>query len=129
MLALILMYVGFKYFDVQNIGGLFSSEMALEPWGWPKIWDLIKHLPLPAVIIGLAGMAEVMRIMRANLLDELRKPYVVTARAKGLSEQFDHEISWLPLTCQHDWLYFSISGLCSIIVSLVLSLPTVGPLL
>ncbi|MEZ4610295.1 MAG: ABC transporter permease [Caldilineaceae bacterium] len=66
--------VSFKYFDVQNIGGLFSPDMAMEPWGWPKIWDMMKHLPIPAVIIGMAGMAEVVRIMRANLLDELRNP-------------------------------------------------------
>ena len=133
MLALILMYVGFKYFDVQNIGGLFSSEMALEPWGWPKIWDLIKHLPLPAVIIGLAGMAEVMRIMRANLLDELRKPYVVTARAKGLSEtrvimKYPVRAALNPFVSTIGYIFpFLVSG--SIIVSLVLSLPTVGPLL
>lgn len=133
MLALILMYVGFKYFDVQSIGGLFSSEMALEPWGWPKIWDLIKHLPLPAVIIGLAGMAEVMRIMRANLLDELRKPYVVTARAKGLSEtrvimKYPVRAALNPFVSTIGYIFpFLVSG--SIIVSLVLSLPTVGPLL
>ena len=86
MLALIVLYVGFKYFNVQNIGGLFSPDMDLEPWGWPKFGICSKHLPLPAIIIGMAGMAEVVRIMRANLLDELRKPYVVTARAKGLAE-------------------------------------------
>jgi peptide/nickel transport system permease protein len=133
MLALILLYVGFKYFDVQNIGGLFSSDMALAPWGWPKIWDLIKHLPLPAVIIGLAGMAEVMRIMRANLLDELRKPYVVTARAKGLSEtrvimKYPVRAALNPFVSTIGYIFpFLVSG--SIIVSLVLSLPTVGPLL
>ncbi len=133
MLALILLYVGFKYFDVQNIGGLFSSDMALAPWGWPKIWDLIKHLPLPSVIIGLAGMAEVMRIMRANLLDELRKPYVVTARAKGLSEtrvimKYPVRAALNPFVSTVGYIFpFLVSG--SIIVSLVLSLPTVGPLL
>lgn len=133
MLALILMYVGFKYFNIQNIGGLFSSEMALEPWGWPKIWDLIKHLPLPAIIIGLAGMAEVMRIMRANLLDELRKPYVVTARAKGLAEtrvimKYPVRAALNPFISTIGYIFpFLVSG--SIIVSLVLSLPTVGPLL
>lgn len=133
MLALILMYVGFKYFNVQTIGGLFSSEMALAPWGLPKIWDLIKHLPLPAIIIGLAGMAEVMRIMRANLLDELRKPYVVTARAKGLSEtrvimKYPVRAALNPFVSTIGYIFpFLVSG--SIIVSLVLSLPTVGPLL
>jgi peptide/nickel transport system permease protein len=68
------------------VGGLFSAEMALAPWSAAKVWDLIKHLPLPALILALGGTAQLIRIMRANLLDELRKPYVVTARAKGLAE-------------------------------------------
>jgi peptide/nickel transport system permease protein len=133
MLALLLLYFGFKYFDLKSIGGLFSSEMALAPWGWPKIWDMLKHLPIPALIIGLAGMAEVMRIMRANLLDELRKPYVVTARAKGLSEtrvivKYPVRAALNPFVSTIGYIFpFLVSG--SIIVSLVLSLPTVGPLL
>jgi peptide/nickel transport system permease protein len=133
MLALVLLYVSFKYFDVQNIGGLFSPGMALEPWGWPKVWDMIKHLPIPAIIIGMAGMAEVVRIMRANLLDELRKPYVVTARAKGLSEvrviaKYPVRAALNPFVSTIGYIFpFLVSG--SIIVSLVLSLPTVGPLL
>src|SRR5260370_33875347 len=85
MLALVLMYLGFRFFGA-NVGGLFSEELADAPWNMKKIWDLCKHLPLPAVILGLAGTAQLVRIMRANLLDELRKPYVVTARARGLSE-------------------------------------------
>lgn len=133
MLALIVLYVSFKYFDVQNIGGLFSTDMAMEPWGWPKIWDMIKHLPIPAIIIGMAGMAEVVRIMRANLLDELRKPYVVTARAKGLPQhrvimKYPVRAAMNPFASTIGYLFpFLVSG--SIIVSLVLSLPTVGPLL
>lgn len=133
MLALILLYVSFKYFNVQSIGGLFSPDMALQPWGWPKIWDMMKHLPVPAVIIGLAGMAEVVRILRANLLDELRKPYVVTARAKGLSEtrviiKYPVRAAMNPFASTIGYIFpFLVSG--SIIVSLVLSLPTVGPLL
>ena len=70
-----------------NIGGLFSDEYVEAPWSLAKVWDLLKHLPVPALILGLAGTAQLIRIMRANLLDELRKPYVVTARAKGLSER------------------------------------------
>jgi peptide/nickel transport system permease protein len=133
MLALIVLYVSFKYFDVQNIGGLFSTDMAMEPWGWPKIWDMLKHLPIPAIIIGMAGMAEVVRIMRANLLDELRKPYVVTARAKGLPQhrvimKYPVRAAMNPFASTIGYLFpFLVSG--SIIVSLVLSLPTVGPLL
>lgn len=133
MLALILLYVSFKYFNAQNIGGLFSPGMSMEPWGLPKIWDMIKHLPVPAIIIGMAGMAEVVRILRANLLDELRKPYVVTARAKGLSEtrvimKYPVRAAMNPFASTIGYIFpFLVSG--SIIVSLVLSLPTVGPLL
>ncbi len=133
MLALIVLYVSFKYLNAQSVGGLFSPDMALAPWGWPKINDLLRHLPLPAVILGLAGMAEVVRIMRANLLDELRKPYVVTARAKGLAEtrvilKYPVRAALNPFASTIGYIFpFIVSG--SIIVSLVLSLPTVGPLL
>lgn len=133
MLALIIMYVSFKYLGAGSVGGLFSPEMVLEPWGWPKVVDMLKHLPLPAVILGLAGMAEVVRIMRANLLDELRKPYVITARAKGLAEhrvilKYPVRAALNPFASTIGYIFpFIVSG--SIIVSLVLSLPTVGPLL
>lgn len=133
MLALILMYVSFKYFGVTSIGGLFSPEYLLEPWSVAKVWDLIKHLPLPALILGLAGTAELVRIMRANLLDELRKPYVTTARAKGLTKtrvilKYPVRAALNPFASTIGYIFpFIVSG--SIIVSLVLSLPTVGPLL
>ncbi len=133
MLALLVLYISFKYFNVQNIGGLFSPEYHQAPWSWAKVWDMIKHLPLPAIILGLAGMAEVVRIMRANLLDELRRPYVVTAQAKGLSRtrvilKYPVRAALNPFASTVGYLFpFIVSG--SIIVSLVLSLPTVGPLL
>jgi peptide/nickel transport system permease protein len=132
MLALVLMYLGFTLFNM-NIGGLFSDEMAQARWSMAKVWDLIKHLPLPAVILGLAGTAQLIRIMRANLLDELRKPYVVTARARGLSEwrvilKYPVRVALNPFASTVGYLLpYVVSG--SIIVSLVLSLPTVGPLL
>ncbi len=132
MLALILMYVGFKYFDA-NIGGLFSPEYLEAPWTLGKVWDLTKHLPLPALVLGLGGTAQMIRIMRANLLDELRKPYVVTARAKGLPEgrvilKYPVCAALNPFASTIGYLFpYVVSG--SIIVSLVLSLPTVGPLL
>jgi peptide/nickel transport system permease protein len=132
MLALVLMYVGFRYFGA-NIGGLFSDEFAQAPWSWAKAWDLAKHLPLPAAILGLAGTAQLIRIMRANLLDELRRPYVVTARARGLSEtrvilKYPVRVALNPFASTIGYLLpYVVSG--SIIVSLVLSLPTVGPLL
>jgi peptide/nickel transport system permease protein len=132
MLALILMYLGFTLFNA-NIGGLFSDELAEAPWGLAKAWDLAKHLPLPALILGLAGTAQLIRIMRANLLDELGKPYVVTARARGLSEmrlivKYPVRVALNPFASTIGYLLpYVVSG--SIIVSLVLSLPTVGPLL
>ncbi|HKX09249.1 MAG TPA: ABC transporter permease [Stellaceae bacterium] len=132
LLALILMYLGFKLFDA-NIGGLFTAEYELAPWSLAKLWDLMKHLPLPALILAVAGTAQLIRIMRANLLDELRKPYVVTARARGLTEtrvilKYPVRAALNPFASSLAYLFpYVVSG--SIIVSLVLSLPTVGPLL
>ena len=86
LLALILMYLGFRYLGL-NVGGLFSPEYgagAVELGA--SSGTCMVHLPLPACVLALAGTAQLIRIMRANLLDELRKPYVVTARAKGLCE-------------------------------------------
>src|SRR5436190_14029962 len=85
LLALVIMYFSFTLLGA-NVGGLFSPEFDLAPWSLAKVWDLIKHLPLPALILSLAGTAQLIRIMRANLLDELRRPYVITARAKGMPE-------------------------------------------
>ena len=132
MLALVLMYLGFRYFNM-SIGGLFSDEFVEAPWSLAKTWDLMKHLPLPALILGLAGTAQLIRIMRANLLDELRKPYVMTARARGVPERrvilkYPVRVALNPFASTVGYLLpYVVSG--SIIVSLVLSLPTVGPLL
>src|SRR5437763_2186882 len=87
LLALVVMYLSFRLLGA-NVGGLFSPEFELSPWSWAKAWDLMKHMPLPTVILALGGTAQLIRIMRANLLDELRRPYVVTARAKGGSERW-----------------------------------------
>ncbi len=132
LLALVLLYLGFVLFDA-HIGGLFSVEFQDAPWSLARIWDLLKHLPIPAVILGLAGTAQQIRIMRANLLDELRKPYVVTARSKGLSEltvilKYPVRVALNPFASTIGYtLPYIVSG--SIIVSIVLGLPTVGPLL
>jgi len=132
MLALILMYLGFKYFNM-SIGGLFSPQYETAPWSLAKVGDLLQHLILPSLILGLAGTAQLIRIMRANLLDELRKPYVVTARAKGLSEtrvilKYPVRAALNPFASTLGYYFpYVVSG--SIIVSLVLGLPTVGPLL
>jgi peptide/nickel transport system permease protein len=132
LLALVVMYIGFAYFGA-NVGGLFSPDFAEAPWSLAKLWDLTKHLPIPAVVLGVAGTAQLIRIMRSNLLDELRKPYVMTARARGLSEfrtimRYPVRVALNPFISTIGYLLpYVVSG--SIIVSLVLSLPTVGPLL
>jgi len=132
LLALVILYLGFTLFNA-NVGGLFSSEFQDAPWSVAKMWDLAKHLPVPALILGLAGTAQQIRIMRANLLDELRKPYVVTARSKGLPEsrvilKYPVRVALNPFASTIGYtLPYIVSG--SIIVSLVLGLPTVGPLL
>ena len=132
LLALVLLYFGFTLFNA-HIGGLFSPELQDAPWSLERVWDLLKHLPIPALILGLAGTAQQIRIMRANLLDELRKPYVVTARSKGLSEprvilKYPVRMALNPFASTIGYtLPYIVSG--SIIVSLVLGLPTVGPLL
>jgi len=132
MLALIVMYVGFAYFGA-NVGGLFSPDYAEAPWSWGRVWDLTLHLPIPAIVLGISGTAQLIRIMRSNLLDELRKPYVMTARARGLPEhrvilRYPVRVALNPFVSTIGYLLpYVVSG--SIIVSLVLSLPTVGPLL
>lgn len=132
LLALIIMYFGFTLFDV-NIGGLFSKEFELAPWSWAKVRDMLGHLPIPVLILALAGTAQLIRVMRANLLDELRKPYVVTARARGLPERrvilkYPVRAALNPFASTIGYLFpFVVSG--SIVISLVMSLPTVGPLL
>ena len=132
LLALIVMYIGFAWFGA-NVGGLFSPDYVEAEWGWAKTWDLIKHLPIPAIVLGVSGTAQLIRIMRSNLLDELRKPYVTTARARGLPEwrvvmRYPVRVALNPFVSTIGYLLpYVVSG--SIIVSLVLSLPTVGPLL
>jgi peptide/nickel transport system permease protein len=132
LLALVVLYIGFAHFGT-SIGGLFSVEYVNAPWSVAKVRDLLGHLWVPAIILGTAGTAQLIRIMRANVLDELRKPYVVTARAKGLSElrvilKYPVRMALNPFISTVGYtLPYLVSG--SIIVSVVLSLPTVGPLL
>ena len=132
LIALVLMYLGFAWFGA-SVGGLFSADMQDAPWTLAKVLDLLKHLPLPAVVLGLGGTAGLIRILRANLLDELRKPYVITARSKGLRMRdlilkYPVRVALNPFASTVGYLFPQVvSG--SIIVSLVLGLPTVGPLL
>jgi peptide/nickel transport system permease protein len=132
LLALTVLFLGFQFFNA-NIGGLFSPEYVDAPWTWGKVQDMLGHLPVPAVILGVAATAQQMRIMRANLLDEKRKPYVVAARARGVPEtrvilKYPVRVALNPFASQIPFILPQLVG-GSIIVSVVLSLPTVGPLL
>jgi peptide/nickel transport system permease protein len=132
LLALVLMYIAFKFFN-QSVGGLFSPDYADAAWSWAKVWDLLKHLWIPVIIVGTAGTAGLIRIMRANLLDELHRPYVVTARAKGMTEvrltlKYPVRVALNPFVSTVGWtLPGLVSG--SSVVAIVLALPTSGPLL
>ncbi len=132
MTALILMWVAFKYFGA-SVTGLFSPEFIDAPWSFDRVVDLFKHLWLPAVILALDGTARLARIMRANLLDELKKPYMEMARAKGMSEwklvmKYPVRLAINPLVSTIGW-YLPLLFSGSLIVATVLNLPTIGPLL
>ena len=113
--------------------GPFLPEYADAPWSWGRVGDLAWHLPLPAIILGLGSTAQVMRVMRANLLDELRKPYLVTALARGMPLwrailKYPVRVALNPFISTIGYILpYVVSG--SVIVSLVLGLPTVGPVL
>ena len=132
LLALILMYVFFRYFG-WSVGGLFSPEFEFSPWNLAKLLDFLKHLPIPVVVIGTAGTAGLIRVMRAALLDELRKQYVLTGRAKGLEE--GRLLFKYPLRIAINPMVSTIGGVLPALVSgealtaIVVGLPTVGPLL
>lgn len=132
LVALVAMYIAFKYFDT-TITGLFSTQYVNAPWSWERVVDLLGHLWLPVLVLALEGTAGLIRVMRANLLDELRKPYVVTARAKGMSERrlllkYPVRLALNPFVSTLGWLLPGlVSG--SVIISVVMSLPTTGPLL
>jgi peptide/nickel transport system permease protein len=132
LLALTVLYLGFKYFDA-NVGGLFSPAYLDAPWTLAKVGDLLGQLPIPAVVLGIAETAMQIRIMRANLLDEKRKPYVMASRARGVPEvsvivKYPVRVALNPFASQIPFVLPQLVG-GSIIVSIVLSLPTVGPLL
>ena len=132
LLALLLMFLFVKYTN-WSVGGLFTFEYQLAPWSIGKIIDLLKHLPIPLVVIGTAGTAGLIRVLRGTLLDELSKQYVTTARAKGV-----HETRLLfryPVRIAINPVISGIGGILPALVSgetltaIVLSLPTIGPLL
>ena len=132
LFALILLYLYFVYTgDV--VLGLFSPQFQFAPWSLAKFLDMLQHLWMPAVIIGTAGTCGLIRVMRANLLDELQKPYVLVARAKGLTKRrvlykYPFRIAINPVVSTIGWVLPAlVSG--EVFVSLVLGLPTIGPVL
>jgi len=132
LFALILMFLFYKYFGL-SVGGLFSREYAEAAWSFGKFVDMLKHLPIPIIVIGTAGTAWLIRVMRGCLLDELRKQYVITARAKGVAERtllfkYPVRVAVNPIISTIGW---TLPGIVSgeTITAIVLSLPTTGPLL
>ena len=132
MLALVLMWFAYSSLGI-SVTGLFSPEFVDAPWSWARVVNLLSHIWLPMVVIGIAGTARLTRVMRANLLDELNKPYVITARAKGLSEwqlvmKYPVRLALNPLVSTIGWYLPQLfSG--SLIVATVMNLPNIGPLL
>jgi len=132
LLALILLYFSNVYFGI-SIGGLMDPKYLDQPWSWGKILSLMEHIWIPVIVIGSAGTAAMIRRLRANLLDELQKQYVVTARAKGLRPlkvlfKYPLRMALNPFISDIGSLLPQvISG--AAIVSVVMSLPTTGPML
>jgi peptide/nickel transport system permease protein len=132
MTALVLMWLAFAYFGI-SVTGLFSPEYVDAPWSWGRVVDLLKHIWLPMVILGMDGTARLARVMRANLLDELKKPYMEMARAKGMSEwrlvlKYPVRLAINPLVSTIGW-YLPLLFSGSVIVATVMNLPTIGPML
>lgn len=132
LLALVLLYVANVYFGI-SIGGLMDPRYLDEPWSWGKLVSVLQHLWIPVVVIGLSGTAGMIRRLRANLLDELHKQYVITARAKGLPPfralmKYPLRMALNPFISDiGSLLPHIISG--AAVVSVVMSLPTTGPML
>jgi len=132
LLAILLMYVVFA-----NTGwlvtGLYSPEFQDAPWSVAKFADLLKNVWLPLVVLAVTGAAGTIRVLRATLLDELQKPYVITARAKGLPEwrvilKYPVRLAINPMISTIGWLLPAVVG-GELVVSKVLNLPTVGPII
>jgi len=132
ILALTLMYLSYRFFG-QSVGGLFSPQYVDAPWSWGRVLDLLNHLWIPIIVIGTSGTAAMIRVLRANLTDELHKPYVITAKAKGLPEyrvvlKYPVRIALNPFVSAIGWVLPElVSGVT--ITAIVLNLPTAGPLL
>ncbi|WP_421723234.1 ABC transporter permease [Bauldia sp.] len=132
LLALLIMYLTYLWTG-SAVSGLFSAEYANARWSFERLWDFLQHVWAPVLVIATGGAAHVIRILRANLLDELNKPYVVTARAKGLKERvlvmrYPVRVAMTPLMATVGWLLPTVIS-SSIVTSIVLNLPTLSPIL
>lgn len=132
LLALVLMWLAFDNLGI-SVTGLFSPEFQNAPWSWARFGDMMSKIWLPMIVLGTAGTAQIARVVRANLLDELGKPYTEMARAKGLPEwrlvlKYPTRVAIAPVVSTLGW-YFPqlLSG--GLVVAVVMSLPTIGPLL
>ncbi len=130
--ALVLMFISSTVFGV-SVGGIVSPEFVNAPFSFAMLLDVLKHLPIPVFVIGFAGIASTMRIMRSTLLDELKRPYVVAARARGLEEgqmirRYPVRVALNPIASSMGWMLPNIvSGMT--VTGIVLNIPTVGTLL
>lgn len=132
IMALTLMYASYRFLG-QSVGGIFSPAFVDAPWSITKFQDMLSHMWIPVIVIAMSGTAAMIRILRANLSDELSKPYVITARAKGLPERkvivkYPVRIALNPFVSSIGWVLPDlVSGVT--ITAIVLNLPTAGPLL
>ena len=132
LFALVLMVLSYELIDFVP-GGLFSPGMIDEPWGWAKFLDFLKHIWMPLVILGFESIGGGLRSIRANVLDQLRQPFVTTARAKGVPEtrlliKYPIRMAANPWVSSIGWLLPALVG-GEVLVAVVLGLPTIGPLL
>ncbi len=132
LLAMILAWAANQYFGFSALG-LYSKEFLDAPWSFAKAMNMLQHMILPLVIIGMASAGSTIRVLRGNLLDELKKQYVVTARAKGLSEtqlllKYPVRLALNPVFSTIGWLLPAIFA-GEVLISIVLSVPSIGPLL
>ena len=132
MLALILLYIAWKGYGL-NLTGLFSPQYLDAPWSLAKIGDLLLHLPIPIIVVGTAGTAGLIRVLRGTLLDELNKQYVITARSKGVGEvkllfKYPVRVALNPIVSGLAWLFPALIS-SGTITAWVLGLPTAGPMM
>lgn len=132
MMALVLLYLSVIVWEIGSVGTVFSPQYEDAPWSLGKLWDLAKHLWVPAVVLGLSGTAGGIRVMRATMLDELNKLYVTAARARGLSNRrvlwkYPVRIALNPIVSTIGWNLRDLASGAPV-VAIVLNLPDIGPL-